>query len=121
MLQRIKQTLAKGFWQTLAMLIVLVLAGPEIMISMELMAIVDLLGASTFVLAYVYALRAWLDKPIRWLHAFENSAQFFFPPLNVLRQMPSMAIHAVPDKICVLLFFSFLFAGMGKAYYTVFF
>jgi cytochrome b subunit of formate dehydrogenase len=37
-------------------------AGPEILISMELMGLVELLGASTFVLMYVSGLKLFLAK-----------------------------------------------------------
>jgi hypothetical protein len=46
----IKKITSKGIWYFLAVLITSWVAGPEILISMQLMGLVGLLGASTFVL-----------------------------------------------------------------------
>lgn len=119
MIDWIKQKCAKGFWSTLAMIIVFMLAGPEIMIGMELMAIVELLGPSTFVIAYFAGVKLWLDKGLQVVTKFESRSTFFIPTINTLKQMPSMILHAVPERITVLSFISFITIGMIYAYLGV--
>ena len=60
----IKRTISKGIWYTLAIIVVAFAAGPEILISIELMVLVDFLGASTFVLMYVSGLKLFLTKAL---------------------------------------------------------
>ena len=67
----IKKIMSKGIWYTLAIIVVAFAAGPEILISMELMVLVEFLGTSTFVLMYVSGLKLFLSK------AFNS----FFKPL----------------------------------------
>ena len=117
---KIKTQLSKGFWSTLATIIVLMVAGPEIMLGMELMAMVELLGASTFVLAYFYGFKLWLEKAGQSLRKFESHSVFFIPTLNTLKQMPEMILHAVPERILVMSFLAFVTCTMGYAYFDMF-
>lgn len=121
MINWIKEKCAKGAWSTLAMIIIFMLAGPEIAVGMELMAMVELLGASTFVLAYFYGVKLWLYKGLQVISKFESHSTFFIPTRNVLKQMPSMVVHAVPERVFSLSFIGFLLFGMSLCYYQVFF
>ena len=116
MLNWIKQKFAKGFWSTLAMVIVLLMAGPEIMVGMELMAMVELLGASTFVVAYLAGVRLWLSKGLNAVSKFESHSLFFIPSMNTLKEMPTMILHAVPERITVLSFLSMVTLAVIYSY-----
>lgn len=102
MFKWMKSKLTKGFWSSLAMLIVIVMAGPAIVIGMELMALVEVMGASTFVLAYLAGLKLYLEKPVKAMKKFESYGFFFVPTSKILKQMPSMAIHALPERTLVM-------------------
>lgn len=116
MLNWIKQKCSKGFWSTLAMVIVFMMAGPEIMIGMELMAMVELLGASTFVLAYFAGIQLWLHNGVKAVSKFESPSMFFIPTRKTLKEMPSMILHAIPERITVMSFLSFVTIGCAYSY-----
>lgn len=107
MYNKLKLMLKKGGWYSLAMIIVMLAAGPEILISMELMAVVEMLGASTFVLAYWSGIKLRLEKPIAKFKQFERHSILFLPSREVLKQMPSMLIHAVPERTFTIAFVGF--------------
>jgi len=54
--------MSKGVWHALALILVMLLAGPEIVVSIELMAMVEVLGASTFVLMYLSGIKLFFSK-----------------------------------------------------------
>ena len=117
----IKKTISKGGWHSLAVIIVMLIAGPEIMMSMELMAMVELLGASTFVLMYVSGLRLVFSKAINKFKKFESYSIFFIPSFDAIKQMPLLAIHAIPERSAAICFFGFMYLGMSYAYLNVVF
>lgn len=108
MFESIKKTMSKGIWHTFAVLIVLLVAGPEMMVSMELMAMVELFGASTFVLMYVSGLKLFLSTLEFKYKKFERHSVLFIPSLSTLKQMPSLAFHAIPDRTLSIFFFGFI-------------
>ncbi len=103
----IKKIMSKGIWYLLAALIAALVAGPEIIISMELMVLVEFLGASTFVLMYVTGLKLFLSNSLNKLNQFESGSFFFIPSLDTLKQMPALAIHAMPERITSIGFVGF--------------
>jgi len=103
----IKKMTSKGIWYLLAALIAAFVAGPEIIISMELMVLVDILGASTFVLMYVTGLKLFLSNSFNKLNQFESGSFFFIPSLDTLKQMPALAIHAMPERTTNIGFLGF--------------
>jgi small-conductance mechanosensitive channel len=118
---RVKKLLSKGIWQLLAALIVFALAGPEIMLGMELMAMVELLGASTFVLMYASALKLFFAKPIAKYKHFERYSVLFIPSFSQLKQMPSLAYHLIPERSLIMCFMSLLAFGMLSLVISVLF
>ncbi|MGB1261368.1 MAG: hypothetical protein ACPG52_00540 [Cognaticolwellia sp.] len=116
MLDWVKKTMSKGIWHSLAVIIVVLVAGPEIMMSMELMAVVELLGASTFVFMYISGLKLFFAKASVKYKKFEHYSVFFIPSLSALKQMPSLAFHAIPERTFIIAFFSFLLACMSCFY-----
>lgn len=108
--------MSKGFWHALAVIIVMLLAGPEIMVSIELMAMVEVLGASTFVLIYLSVIKLFFSKVWDKYKNFESHSVFFFPTLSVLKQMPSMIIHTIPDRTAVGGFLAVVTVTMSAFY-----
>ncbi|AOW78615.1 hypothetical protein A3Q34_18295 [Colwellia sp. PAMC 20917] len=108
MLNWLKEKCSKSVWHTLAMVIVILLAGPEVMISMELMALVELLGASTFVLLYVSGVKMFFANVVNKFKAFESYSVLFIPTLESLKQMPFLMLHAIPERSTSILFISFV-------------
>lgn len=53
----IKAAILKGVWYSLAVITFMLITWPEILMSMELMAIIELLGALIFVLMYASGLK----------------------------------------------------------------
>ena len=116
MFDRIKKTMSKGIWHSLAVIIVMLIAGPEIIVNMELMAMVELLGASTFVLMYVSGLKLFYTKVLLKYKHFERHSFLFIPSLSNLKQMPCFAIHAIPERTFSICFVGFMIVCMSHNY-----
>lgn len=119
MLDWIKKSMSKGIWHSTAVIIVVLVAGPEIMMSMELMAMVELLGASTFVLMYLSGLKLFFSKLVAKYKKFERYSVFFIPSLTTLKQMPSLAFHAIPVRTFSICFFGFIAVSMSCIYINI--
>lgn len=115
----IKKTMSKGIWHSLAIIIVVLIAGPEIMMTMELMALVELLGASTFVLMYFSGLKLFILKFSQKYQRFERHSVLFIPSLSTLKKMPSLACHAIPERTCSICFFGFIIVSMLCSYISL--
>ncbi len=111
--------LSKASWYTFACVIVLFIAGPEIMLSMELMALVEALGASTFVLMYLSGIKLAISKYWDKFKDFESHSTFFLPTVSILKKMPSLVIHAIPDRTAVIAFLGFCIVGMSGLYFNL--
>ncbi|WP_440056590.1 hypothetical protein ACSLBF_21010 (plasmid) [Pseudoalteromonas sp. T1lg65] len=108
LLSKLKDQCAQSFWHTSAMILVLFLAGTEIMVGVELMAMIELVGASTFVLAYLAGAKLALTNVYQQLKKFEQHCVFFLPKFNVLMWMPSLAIHAIPERSVMMAVLAFI-------------
>ena len=75
---RIKETMSKGVWHSLAVIIVMLVAGPEVIMSIELMAMVELQGALTFVLMYASGLKLFFAKIMVNYKKFQRYSIFLF-------------------------------------------
>lgn len=103
-------------WYSLAMMIVFVFAGPEILVAMELTLMVEVMGASTFCMFFLSAIKAFFEPYLKKLKPyFERFTQFEGQSFFVLeykqyKQMPSMLVHAVPANTFLLGFLSMITA-----------
>ena len=88
------------------MKIIVAVAGPEVLISLELMALVEVIGASTFVMAYVSGFNFYLSTWFKKLANFERYSDWFYPSLSALKTMPSAVIHCIPERLTTLCFIS---------------
>ncbi|GAW96735.1 hypothetical protein MTCD1_02355 [Colwellia marinimaniae] len=86
--------MSKGIWYILAATIAALVAGPEIIISMELMVLVEFLGASTFVLMYISGFKLFFSDVLTKLKKFESHSTFLIPSLHLLRYIS----HQLPSK-----------------------
>ena len=107
MFEKLKSTLTESIWKAAALLIVVLIAGPEVMISMELMTLMEVLGASTFVMAYFAGLKLYFVKTLNWLKRFESHSYLFIPTKSQLKEMPSLIAHAIPERIFSIIFLGF--------------
>jgi hypothetical protein len=105
--EKLKSKLTQSIWSMAAILIVMIVAGPEIMISMELMALVEVLGASTFVIAYFSGVLLYFEKPLNFIKKFESHSYLFIPTKTQFKEMPSLIIHAIPERIFTIVFLGF--------------
>jgi hypothetical protein len=74
---------------------------------MELMVLVEFLGASTFALMYISGFKLFLSNIFNKFKKFESGTFFFIPSLNTLKQMPALAIHAMPERTTSIGFVGF--------------
>lgn len=113
-----REIIAKGLVKGIALVIVLLIAGPELMVGMELMAMVEMLGASTFVLAYWAGLKLLIGKPYKMLVKFEQSSCFFIPTAKSLKEMPQLAFHVIPERLSMLSYLFFVTA-FGLSFFVL--
>lgn len=116
MLTKIKALLSKGIWQILAMLLVMVIAGPELLLGMELMALIEVLGASTFVLMYLSGIKLLLNKAMTKFQQFEQYSIWFIPSYQSLKQMPELVLHVIPERTLMMSLASIVTLGMSIMY-----
>lgn len=108
----VRLAISKGIWKALALLIVLLIAGPELMIGMELMAIIEVVGASTFVIAYFTGLKLLIIKIKKRYLTFEKYSVLFLPTWQHFKAMPSLCLHAIPHRTVIISLFGALYLGM---------
>jgi len=104
MKQRLDKLINK-VWHLMAVVIVFLVAGPEILIGMELMALIEILGASTFVMLYFSGVKLVFAKAWQKFNQFESYSTFFIPPFKDIKTMPALILHAVPERTFVITFF----------------
>lgn len=108
----IKRIMSKGIWYILAAIIAASVAGPEIIISMELMVLVEALGASTFVLMYVSGLKLFLDKAFNSYFKpalfpiykkIQQLDPYFFVPSHIhVKKFPALLCHSIPGFMLLM-------------------
>lgn len=102
----------------LACFLVLALAGPEIIVAMELSALMEAVGASTFLLMHWYAVRVYFEPALKKFKAFEGG-NFFIPRLDDVASYPYLLMHALPDRSLSLLLLLALYAICGAGVLSV--
>jgi len=107
MLNKLKGYASKGLWRSLAIIIVVFVAGPEILISMELMALVEAMGASSFVLMYFSGLRLACKNTLNKLSKFEYDFLFLY--------------HTIPHRLCAISFLTLITAVVLLGYIQLLF
>ncbi|MDF0534774.1 hypothetical protein PY479_10865 [Shewanella sp. A32] len=111
-LNSLSRRLYQRGWKLVAIGLVLILAGSDLLLLMELSTMLELLGASTFVLVYYSGFKLLLSSLFLRVKQFERHGVFFLPERAVIKSMPSMLIHALPNRCCwTLLMLSLATAG----------
>jgi hypothetical protein len=115
MIEAIKKIISKGFLHFAALIIVAVVAGPELLISMQLMGMIEVLGVSAFVGMYLSGFKLFMASAKSRYRRFESHSISFVPTFDALKKMPSLAMHLIPERsaiisfICLVLAMPFIF------------
>lgn len=104
--------MSKGVWHALALILVMLLAGPEIVVSIELMAMLEVLGASTFVLMYLLGIKLFISKVWDKYKNFEKHSVFLFSNFSCFKKMPSRIVHSIPERTVVIGLLTFITVAM---------
>ena len=95
---RFTDTLLRRWWRLLAVIIILFMAGPEIFIYAEGMAIMEVLGGTLFVFMYVVGFKLFFRDLWEKFFNFENRYHFFLPSLSLIRESPGLLYYAIPRR-----------------------
>lgn len=95
---KIIENLTKRWWRLLAVAIVVLVAGPEVLIYAEGMAILELIGAATFVFMYVVGFKLYFYNAWNAFYRFENRYHFFLPSFSIVRESPGLLYYAIPRR-----------------------
>lgn len=116
--QNILSKIKGGSIHLLACILVMLLAGPEIILLMELSSLMEVIGASTFLLMHWYAFLAHIEPAVKRFKEFEG-VQFFVPRLDDIITDPVLVIHAIPARSLALLFLLSLYLIIGMGVFSV--
>lgn len=109
MFERVRNFASKGVLQVIAVVIAFLLAGPEILIGIELMGLIEILGISTFFVAYFSGFKLFVDQIAVMYRRIEVHTYWFMPTFDAVKTMPALLIHVVPERttltgfICLML------------------
>ena len=94
----------KTLGKILLIALCLFIAGPQLAVGFELVALIDLFGLELFLLSFLGPLWFYWFRLEMWLGKIDKF--FFIPTLEQLRQCPSLIAHAVPGYMPALLGFA---------------
>ncbi|MCF2902949.1 hypothetical protein L1267_21490 [Pseudoalteromonas sp. OFAV1] len=106
MLNKIKKLFANKLYRSIALVLVILIAGPELMMGYELMALLEFLGPSTFVLIHLAGVKLYLIKLKNAFMSFEKHSLCYRPKASHIIAMPALIIHYLPERSIVLGFLS---------------
>jgi hypothetical protein len=98
---KIIEKLLERWWRILAVAIVVVVAGPEVHIFYEGMAILELIGAATFVFMYAVGFKLYFHNAWQIFYKFENRYHFFLPPFSTIQKCPGLICYVVPRRTTI--------------------
>jgi hypothetical protein len=101
-LSRLKRLLKNGAFRLAAVMLIVLIAGPEVGIALDLTIVLDVVGAELFLLSFLVGLRM-----VPWWFVFDRVAAFlyridpyfFVPGMRQVRQCPPLAVHVVPGFV----------------------
>jgi len=102
MYQKFKSLLGNSVYKSIALVLVILLAGPELMIGYELMALVEILGPTTFVLIHLVGIKLYFYK------------------FKQLKTMPTLLYHILPERTFVASFLLSVAVGCAQITYSAF-
>ncbi len=86
----------------------LVVAGPELGLGLEMIALVELLGVELFLFAFIVPLWFYWFRIQAWFYKVDP--YFFIPTLKQIRICPRLLAHAIPGHMVLLLWAASIFA-----------
>ncbi len=92
------ELLAKKGWRLAAVFIIFGVAGPEILVYAEGMALLEMIGAATFVFMYIVGAKLYVRNVWDWFFNFENRYHFFYPSFSMIRILPGMLYYSIPRR-----------------------
>jgi len=95
----LKLRVRKKLLRVFAIALIVLIAGPEIGIGIELFAVLDIMGAELFVLSFAVGIRMlpiWGYFEIAHRKILVFDPYFFVPTLRHLRECPGLVAHALP-------------------------
>ncbi len=113
MKEKLKKVLKNRLSRILAVLLIVVVAGHEIGISMEMFALLDGLGAELFLLCFLVGIRLYVKMFFDSARTFRNAVRafierldpyFFIPSRHQIVECPGISVHAIPGYISLYLF-----------------
>ncbi|MDC0598478.1 hypothetical protein OAP18_01345 [Gammaproteobacteria bacterium] len=116
MFNKLLNKLLKGILGIFAIFIVMVLAGSDMIIVMELTALMEFLGAESFILMYASGLFLYLrviKTGLQWvlkkIEKIEKHSWFCIPSKKVLSEYPPCIWFVIPTSTCLWLFIALIF------------
>ncbi|TMO27468.1 hypothetical protein CWC28_11245 [Pseudoalteromonas sp. S4492] len=106
MFNTIKQLFANKLYRLIALVLLILIAGPELMMVYELMALLEFLGPSTFVLIHLAGIKLYLLRLKNAFMNFEKHSLCNRPKASHIIAMPALIIHYLPERSIVLGFIS---------------
>ena len=108
MFNKIKQLFANQLYRLIALVLLILIAGPELMMGYELMALLEFLGPSTFVLIHLAGIKLYLVRLKNAFMNFERHSLCYRPKASHIITMPALIIHYLPERSIVLGFISLI-------------
>jgi putative effector of murein hydrolase LrgA (UPF0299 family) len=105
-LRRLREFAKNQTLRLIAILLIVLIAGPEIGIALDLTILLDIVGAELFLLSFIVGIRMmpWrfiVDRVVTFLYRIDP--YFFIPSARQIRQCPPIAVHAVPCFVALCL------------------
>jgi hypothetical protein len=103
----------------LAIMIIVVVAGPEVYLFTEGIVILEIIGAATFVFMYAVGAKLYCHNAWNWLYTFENRYHFFMPSAALIRAKPGFLYFALPTRSITYGLFLFLMPVFLFRFYSI--
>lgn len=110
---------AAKWWRLLAIMIIVVVAGPEIYLYTEGIVILEIIGAATFVFMYVVGAKLYCYNAWNWFYTFENRHHFFMPSMTLIKAKPGFLYYAIPTRSITYGLFLFLMPAFSFRIYSL--
>ncbi|WP_462168797.1 hypothetical protein [Pseudoalteromonas lipolytica] len=120
MYQKFKSLLGNSVYKSIALVLVILLAGPELMIGYELMALVEILGPTTFVLIHLVGIKLYFYKFKQLFLRFESHSALFLLTFKQLKTMPTLLYHILPERTFIASFLLSVAVGCAQITYSAF-
>jgi hypothetical protein len=106
MLRKLRSLAKNGSLGLAAIILIVLIAGPEIGIALDLTVLLDIVGAELFLFSFIVGIRMipWrfvADRAVALLYRIDP--WFFVPSTQQIRRCPPIAVHVVPGFVAASL------------------